>query len=131
MGARRLAALICILGLVACSEAGAGVGASISPQALLQRIQAGRSPVILDVRTPAEFSTGHVPGAINIPHTELPARVGELDLARDREIVVYCERGGRAAQAESVLHDARFKTVEHLEGDMSAWRAERRPCEGC
>ncbi len=83
------------------------------------------------MRTPEEFATGRVPGAINIPEGELAARVDELGPARDREIVVYCERGGRASRAASILREARFSAVEHLEGDMSAWRSERLPCEGC
>jgi rhodanese-related sulfurtransferase len=126
----RTAAAALSLVLAGCSEAGAGAS-SISPQALLERIRAGHAPVILDVRSPEEYAGGRVPGAINIPHGELPERLGELGPVRDREIVVYCERGPRAAKAEAILRDARFGTVEHLEGDMSTWRAARLPCEGC
>ena len=56
------------------------------------------SPVILDVRTPEEYAAGHVPGAINIPHDQVRARLAEIDSAKDQPIVVYCRSGRRAAR---------------------------------
>jgi phage shock protein E len=125
----RLAAIALSLAvLVSCSRGAAET--SISRADLADRIVAQRAPLILDVRTASEFDSGHIPGAVNIPHTELPRRIGELD-ASDREIVVYCERGGRAMKAASELRKAGFSTVLHLQGDMSAWRENQLPCAGC
>jgi rhodanese-related sulfurtransferase len=125
----RLAAIALSLAvLVSCSRGAAET--SISRADLADRIVAQRAPLILDVRTASEFDSGHIPGAVNIPHTELPRRIGELD-ASDREIVVYCERGGRAMKAVSELRKAGFSTVLHLQGDMSAWRENQLPCAGC
>ena len=91
---------------------------------------AGRAaPLILDVRTPEEFAGGHVPGARNISIDELAQRVGEIADHREQEVVVYCERGTRAAKASEMLADAGFVFVRHLEGDMSAWRAAGRPID--
>ena len=59
---------------------------------------------MLDVRTAAEWSAGHLPGAVNIPLGELPSRVGELP--RGRPLVVHCQAGGRAAIAASLLQRA-------------------------
>ena len=67
-----------------------------------------------------------MPGAVNVSHEYVADRIGELGPAR--EVVVYCERGGRAAQAADVLRDAGF-TVRHLAGDMSAWREQGLPIE--
>jgi len=78
---------------------------------------------ILDVRSAGEFAQGHVPGAINIPHDQLAARVGELDAASDGPIVVYCKSGRRAGMAISVLQDEGFDDLIHLDGDMQAWAA--------
>jgi rhodanese-related sulfurtransferase len=108
-----------------------GNGEPISGAELTERIEKGAAPLVLDVRTPEEFASGRVPGARNVPLTTLPERIDDLGDAREGEIVVYCERGGRAAKAESLLRDAGFTHVRHLEGDMSAWRAAKRPCEGC
>lgn len=124
-----LVALAAALGLLACSEAAAGE--SISPEALARRLGGADAPLVLDVRTPAEFARGHVPGARNVPHTELAARVAELGAARDREVVVYCERGPRASAAEAILKQAGFAHVTQLEGHMSRWRASDLPCEAC
>jgi rhodanese-related sulfurtransferase len=124
------AALAALALALACSEAASEP--TVTGEQLEARLEAGESPLLLDVRTPEEFAAGRVPGAVNIPHTELPARLGELRPgAREREVVVYCERGGRAETAEAVLRTAGFSNVRHLEGDMRAWRNEQRPCEGC
>jgi rhodanese-related sulfurtransferase len=64
---------------------------------------------------------------VNIPHTELAARVAELDGARERDIVVYCRTGNRTAQALEVLGKAGFKRLFHLEGDYVRWSEEKRP----
>jgi rhodanese-related sulfurtransferase len=101
---------------------------AIEPKALVERLAwADRSLVVLDVRTPAEFAAGHVPGAINIPHTELAARVAELEGARDDDIVVYCRSGARSATALGVLEKSGFKRLFHLQGDYTRWSEEKRP----
>lgn len=85
--------------------------------------------VILDVRQPEEFRVGHVPGAINVPQEHLAGRLDELEATPDTPVVVYCERGGRASKAASLLLDAGYRDVLHLEGDMSGWRAAGRPID--
>ena len=119
------------LALVACAitfmAEAAGPG-SIEPKALGDRIAwADQALIVLDVRTPAEYAEGHVPGAINIPNGELAARVAELADAKGRDIVVYCRSGVRAAQALDVLDKAGFKRLFHLQGDYNRWTEEQRP----
>lgn len=94
---------------------------------LAQRIAAGDAPVILDVRTPQEYATGHIPGAINVPHTEIEARLGELKKFRGTELVVHCRAGGRAAQAEQILAAAGFDGIRDLSGHMQKWRSDGHP----
>jgi rhodanese-related sulfurtransferase len=123
---RRLTAAL-LAATLACTAA-AGGPATIEPEALNDRIAwADRSMLVLDVRTPEEFAAGHVPGAVNIPHTELAARVAELDDARDRDIVVYCRTGKRSAEALGVLAKSGFKRLLHLQGDYTRWSEEKRP----
>lgn len=62
---------------------------------------AGEEPLLLDVRTPQEFASGHIPGAVNIPLDELRSRVGELPQAR--KIVAYCQVGQRGYLATRIL----------------------------
>lgn len=87
------------------------------------------STLILDVRTPAEFASGHVPGAVNIPHDQLAARLTEVESFRSAPVVVYCKSGRRAGMATSVLADAGFSKIHHLTGDMNAWRQQGLPTE--
>jgi rhodanese-related sulfurtransferase len=123
---RRLAFALIAATLVFAAEA-AGPE-PIEPKALGARIAwADRSLVVLDVRTPEEFAAGHLPGAINIPHTELASRVLELEGSRESDIVVYCRSGARAATALGVLEKSGFKRLFHLEGDYTRWSEEKRP----
>ena len=111
----------------ACSAAAAGP-AAIEPKALGERIAwADQSLFVLDVRTPEEYAAGHLPGAVNIPHGELAARIAELAGARERDVVVYCRTGVRSAAALEVLEQAGFKRLFQLKGDYTRWSAEKRP----
>jgi phage shock protein E len=110
---------------LACGGSATGP-AEISPQDVLAFAGHADAPLVLDVRTPDEFAGGHVPGAVNVSHEQVAARLAELGSAR--EVVVYCERGPRALKAAEVLAGAGF-TVEHLTGDMSGWRAQGLPIE--
>lgn len=101
----------------------------VSQNDLLQKLEQGSAVLILDVRTRGEYSSGHVPQAINIPHYELANRLQELSASKDREIVTYCERGPRAGVAEDILQEAGFTAVRHLEGDMFLWRLNDLPIE--
>jgi rhodanese-related sulfurtransferase len=75
--------------------------------------------VLLDVRTAAEFASGHVEGAKNIPVHELEARMAELGPA-STPVVVYCRSGARSARAAAMLKARGFSTVKDI-GPMSAW----------
>ena len=101
----------------------------ISQQQLLTRMESNTAPLILDVRQPDEYAAGHVPKALNIPHTDLEKRLSELNGKKDEEIVVYCESGRRAAIAQGILKQAGFVKILHLDGDMKKWRAQNLPLE--
>ena len=74
---------------------------------------------VVDVRNPGEVIAGMIPGAVNIPVSELPARVGELDPARPT--VVYCAGGYRSSVAASLLRRRGFIGVSDVIGGYSAW----------
>jgi len=103
---------------------------SVSQTELLARLER-KDPdlVVLDVRTPAEFAAGHVPGARNVSHDLLASRLTELAPLRDKQVVLYCRSGRRTLLAADVLHAAGFTHLAHLEGDYLAWEAEHRPIE--
>ncbi len=76
---------------------------------------------LLDVRTPQEFTGGHIKGARNIPVSELASRLGELNTIKDKTIIVYCHAGSRSAAASQVLHKNGFTKVHNLVGGYSSW----------
>ena len=102
----------------------------ITQTELLARI-AKKDPdlVVLDVRTPAEFAAGHVPGARNVSHDLLSSKIAELGDLRDKQVVLYCRSGRRTLLAEETLRKAGFTKLLHLQGDYLAWEAEHRPTE--
>jgi len=111
-------------GILAWSNA--GYGTDHLPQITARELSESRLPV-LDVRRPAEFAGGHVPGAKNIPLAELQRRTGELD--REVPLAVICAGGYRSAMAASLLARDRFANVSNVVGGTSAWIAEKMPVE--
>ncbi|MGE4072343.1 MAG: rhodanese-like domain-containing protein [Lysobacterales bacterium] len=104
----------------------------------LLRLQSGGCPIV-DVREPAEFAAGHIPGAVNIPRGVLefeidghPAVNFVKDPAlahRDQPIAVYCRSGGRSALAAEALKRLGFVEPLSLAGGFNAWTQEQRAVE--
>ncbi|MCL9769985.1 rhodanese-like domain-containing protein [Flavobacterium sp. HXWNR69] len=82
---------------------------------------------LLDVRTPEEFSEGHLENAINIDVTaeDFDAKVAGLD--KEKPVMVYCKSGGRSAKASARLKELGFKTISDLEGGITNWKSENKP----
>jgi NADPH-dependent 2,4-dienoyl-CoA reductase/sulfur reductase-like enzyme/rhodanese-related sulfurtransferase len=73
-----------------------------------------RQAVIVDVRTPREYSAGHIPGALNIPVDEIRERLPELP--QDKEIILYCRVGVRGYFACRILQGHGYRNVRNLSG---------------
>lgn len=89
---------------------------------LRELIDSGRAPRLLDVRTPAEFETAHIPGAYNVPLDQLKEHRAELRSHLDEDVVLICHSGTRAAQARRTLAGIGLPNVKVLTGGMVAWR---------
>ena len=76
-------------------------------------------PVLLDVREPWEYEKAHIEGALLIPMREVPARVAQIDEAK--EVVAICHHGGRSMQVAMFLEKNGFKRVHNLVGGIDAW----------
>lgn len=87
-----------------------------------EKLRSVSPPVLLDVRTLAEFRRGHIAGALHIPLQELGKRWEELEGYREREIVVYCATGPRSMNAVNFLQKRGFNAV-NMHGGMKAWQA--------
>jgi rhodanese-related sulfurtransferase len=79
--------------------------------------------VLLDVRTPEEFASGHLPGAVNvdIESADFPARLMALD--KSRPYAVYCRSGNRSKAAMTVMQQAGFDKLFDLGGGINAWKS--------
>jgi hydroxyacylglutathione hydrolase len=90
--------------------------------------RAGKRLQLLDVRSPDEWSSGHIPNARHIFLGELRERLGKLD--RAKPTAVYCDSGYRASIATSILQQAGFKCVCNIPGSWQAWKEAGFPIEG-
>jgi rhodanese-related sulfurtransferase len=89
---------------------------------LLARIARGDAPAVLDVRSPAEFAAGHVPGAVNMPFTSVLVGSDGVRSPKSETLVVYCGHGPRAWLAAAALRRRGYTRVTYLRGHMAAWR---------
>lgn len=99
----------------------------ITADDLLGRLNSAQPPVLLDVRTSVEYAGGHIAGAINIPHEQLPARAAELMMHKERDIIIYCRSGVRAGHAARALQKSGFVRLALLSGHMQGWHTSGRP----
>ena len=103
----------------------------ISPTELKQRLDNREDIMVLDVRTPEEFSgeLGHIHGALNIGVEELQKHMGELEAYRNRPIACVCHTDKRSARVANILKDAGFGTVTVVRGGMVQWKRHNLPVE--
>jgi rhodanese-related sulfurtransferase len=101
--------------------------ATLDAATLRQLLDAGRAPRILDVRTPGEFETSHIPGAYNVPLDLLREHRTELLSHLDEDVVLVCRSGARATQAEQTLAMAGLPNLKVLDGGILAWQAANAP----
>ncbi|HTV08907.1 MAG TPA: molybdopterin-synthase adenylyltransferase MoeB [Candidatus Aquilonibacter sp.] len=92
----------------------------ISVEQLKAELDAGRKPFILDVREPHEYQIVNL-GAPLIPLGQLPARINEIPVGKDEEIVIHCRSGARSQKASLELKSAGFTNVKNLAGGILAW----------
>jgi rhodanese-related sulfurtransferase len=96
--------------------------ASVDAATLRDLLTTGRGPRILDVRTPGEFETAHIPGAYNVPLDLLREHRTELRAHLDDQVVLVCRSGARATQAGQTLAEVGLPNVKVLDGGMLAWQ---------
>lgn len=80
----------------------------------------------IDVRSAEEFAAEHVSPAVNIPHTEIAARIAEVTTDKDALIYLYCRSGRRSGLAKDALEQAGYTNVVNLGGLQDAQRAAAR-----
>ena len=100
----------------------------IAPRALRAKLENdGADLQLIDVRTEAEFESGHIAHARNVPIHTLPQRLAELGLDPGKPVIAICLSGHRSVPAYRLLKRAGFRIVYGLAGGMLAWRSNRLP----
>ena len=98
----------------------------ISPEELKRKLDDGEPVQVIDIRSPAEFVSGHVPGAENVPMHELPSRVDDIEWSD--EVVVACPIGQSSVQAARLIGSYEGvdeeTTVKSMAGGYQAWSYE-------
>lgn len=101
---------------------------SINPREAWERLSDARSlSVLIDVREPWEYKSGHAQKARNIPLSQLQQRVQEVP--RDREVLLICQSGSRSLQAAEFLQQHDIPQVVNVTGGTTVWRMHRLPIE--
>jgi rhodanese-related sulfurtransferase len=101
--------------------------ANIAPDAYVAEYRdGGADHILIDVREPYEFDSGHIAGAVNIPLGELSNRLSEVPA--ETQVIVYCRSGNRSTTAANVLANAGYSGVLNL-GGVIGWQASGYPLQ--
>jgi phage shock protein E len=106
------------VGLSGCASDDAKV-TDIGAEQLIEVVQSGDAPVILDVRTPEEYAAGHVEGAVNIDIASPSFDSDIAALPTDQTYVVYCRSGNRSADAAARMAAAGFTDVYNVDAGLA------------
>lgn len=96
--------------------------ANVNVEQAVEMIAKTKKLQIVDVRTPAEFKTGHIKGAVNIDFrdAEFEKKI-KKQLKRKRPVLLYCRSGRRSLNAMNKMSTLKFKEVYNLEGGVIVW----------
>ncbi len=114
-----LVSLSVFVGCTSTDTAGSDIEAaiqSLAPQSYVSEWQNTQEHLLIDVRTPQEYNSGHIAGAINIPLQELSARQSEIP--QDTPLVLYCRSGNRSAQAANLLERNGYSSIYDMGGTI-------------
>ena len=95
----------------------------LSPKELDEILAGNDIPALIDVRDRDEFATGHIPGAVNVPLTEIAPLFDDPD--RAEPMIFVCESGIRSLQAANFARIAGLSNVRSIDGGMAALRGAR------
>ena len=116
-------AFLSLLGLLACKGY-----KNLSVEEFQDRLTRDEGVQLLDVRTPQEYAEGHIPGAVNIDWLA-DGFVEAVQAAIDpgREVLIYCRRGRRSAEAADTLETLGYKRIFNLKDGFNAWKNANLP----
>ena len=99
----------------------------IQPRELAHLLKEKPKLVVIDIRTPAEFSVGHIEGAVNIDFQTKGFAAAIAALNADIPTVFHCRSGGRSGQAQSLFESLPFTELYHFAAGSNGWIAAGYP----
>jgi phage shock protein E len=101
----------------------------LNPEEASKLLQSDNRPVVLDIRTPFEFKSGNIAGAVSLDYygKDFEGKLEKFDKAKP--ILVHCRSGGRSRESLAKFEKLGFKEVYHLDGGILAWDKAGLPIE--
>lgn len=120
-----LASLAILIG--SCTNGQTQTGNTLPATEFAEKIKQSPAATVVDVRTPGEFSRGHLPDALNCDWngSEFDSQISTID--KSKPVFVYCQSGSRSASAAAKMRSDGFKKVYELQGGIMKWRAADLP----
>ncbi|WP_353853014.1 rhodanese-like domain-containing protein [Dehalobacter restrictus] len=94
---------------------------NISAKEAFQLVKANKDLIIIDVRTPQEFKSGHISGSKSFPVGEIASRINELMKYKEKPILVHCAAGSRSPTAVRILLKNGFNNIYHMKRGLIGW----------
>ncbi|CCG98199.1 thioredoxin 1 [Fibrella aestuarina BUZ 2] len=103
---------------------------TVSVDTFATQLKQSPAAQLIDVRTPAEFADGHLPGAVNINSQRDDFGQALASLDKSKPVFVYCLSGGRSSRAVTQLRELGYTDVHELKGGYLKWSSRMMPVEG-
>ena len=115
-----IASFATLILLAGCSSTGSATTVNLNVSEFSQKITEP-GVIVVDVRTPEEFASGHIEGALNIDFNSGNFANEITRLNPSENYAIYCRSGSRSGQAASIMHKAGFHDVSNLNGGVIDW----------
>ena len=102
-------------------------GLLVTASAAIRLINNDDDTLIVDLRTTAEYQTGHIKGAKNAPLKGFESDVEKFSAYKNKPVLIYCNSGNTAVRAIKILKNAGYEKVSNLEGGIAAWKEANMP----
>jgi rhodanese-related sulfurtransferase len=119
------AVVVAVLAVIFEVRARAANFAAVGPQDAIRLMN--QHALVLDIRPPEQFATGHVTGARNLPPDQILKAGDTLKKYKEKPVVVYCDTGSLSGSAVRQLVAQGFTKAVNLRGGIAGWRAENLP----
>ena len=122
MGRKWLVPILIFIGVFVLSSQGLKGGPEVSVKEAAALMKGNPRPVVIDVRTTADYEQGHLPGALLVPSAEFKERLTVLKLPKIDPLILYSGDDTRARDATKLLYESGYQGALTLKGGIDAWR---------